>query len=136
MPAALLALLPAFVPVVSDGIRALINRVTGNAGAAPANVEEAIKLMAAETERLRVVAELDKPTGEISRWVSDLRAAFRYLAAGIIIIGGVLGTLTIVFFDVSPEVREFVWAYNEGMVMPVFSFLFGQRMWLSLKARA
>ena len=136
MPAALLALLPAFVPVVSDGIRALINRVTGNAGAAPANVEEAIKLMAAETERLRVVAELDKPTGEISRWVADLRAAFRYLAAGIIIIGGVLGTLTIVFFDVSPEVREFVWAYNEGMVMPVFSFLFGQRMWLSLKARA
>lgn len=132
MPAALLALLPAFIPVLSDGVRAVFSRLTGGAGANPANVQEAIALMAAETERLKAVAELDRPTGEISRWVADLRAAFRYVAAGIIILGGVAGTLCVVFLAVPEPIRQFVQAYNEGMVMPVFSFLFGQRMWLAM----
>jgi hypothetical protein len=132
MPAALLALIPAFVPVLADGVRAVFSRITGGAGANPANVQEAIQLMAAETDRLKAIAELDRPTGEISRWVADLRAAFRYVAAGLIILGGVVGTLCVVFLSVPEPIREFVRAYNEGMMMPVFSFLFGQRMWVAM----
>src|SRR5262245_56522023 len=77
--------LPALIPVVSDGVRAVIGRFSGGAGARPQNVEQTIKLQNADTDRLKALAELDKPSGEISRWVADLRASFRYIAAGFII---------------------------------------------------
>lgn len=72
----LATVLPALIPAASDGIRSVINRVTGGAGAKPANVREAIELMAADTERLKVLAQLDA-AGNISPWVANLRAMQR-----------------------------------------------------------
>jgi hypothetical protein len=125
-------LLPALLPVFSDGVRGLINRLTGGAGAQPANVEEAIKLMGAETEKLKALAELDKPAGDISRWVTDLRASFRYLAAALIIIGTFgLTVAPSIGMPVDIEVLDTAW----NMMGSVFAFMFGDRMYMGLKKR-
>ena len=118
-------ILPALLPAVVDGLKGLFTRMTGGAGARPASVDEAIKLMSAETEKLKVLAELDKPSGEISRWVADLRAAFRYLAAAIIIVTSMGVTVLMPQNPLAPYLLE--------MSGSVFAFLFGDRVYLHLK---
>lgn len=113
--------LPAFVPVISDAIRGIVGKFTNGAGAIPQNVDEEIKLMEARTKNLQVLAELDKPSGNISPWVSDLRASFRYVAAGVVI----LAAVTTLFIDVTPEVADLSW----GAAQSVWSFIFGDRMY-------
>jgi len=80
-----ITLVTALLPAVSDGVRGLINKWTGGAGAKPANVEEAVKLMGAEVDRLRALAELDKPEG-VSTWVANIRALQRPTAVLLILI--------------------------------------------------
>ncbi len=69
-------ILPAFIPVITDGVRGLINKVTGGAGAKPANVAEVVTLMDAETKRLEALAKIDHAEG-VSQWVSNVRAMQR-----------------------------------------------------------
>ena len=133
MPALLAMLLPALLPTFADGLRGIFNWATKGAGAEPANIEEAIKLMGAETERLRVVASLDQPSTNISLWVADLRASFRYIAAGLIILGGLGLVAAVVVLDPNERLVVFTDSYLQGLVAPVFSFMFGQRMHMSLK---
>ncbi len=118
---------PALIPAVADGIRGVFGRLTGGAGAKPQNVEEQIKLMTAENERLKAVAELDKPAENISPWVADLRASFRYVAGGLII----LGAISTIYAPVEPNVQEAVW----NLAGSVFAFLFGDRMYLKFAKR-
>ena len=124
-------LLPAVLPAVMDGIRSLIGRFTGGAGARPQNVDEAIKLKQADIDMLKALAEIDRPTGDISRWVADLRASFRYLAAAMII----LGTLGLAALDaagsviVNPEILSGML----DMMGSVWAFMFGDRMYFGLK---
>ena len=80
------AALPALLPVAADGIRGLFNKITGGAGAAPANVGEAVQLMEADTNRLQAIAEIDK-AGNVSQWVANIRALQRPVASGLIICG-------------------------------------------------
>lgn len=134
MPALLALLLPALLPILGDGVRSAFNFFTGGAGAQPANVDEAVKLMAAETEKLKALAELDRPAANISPWVSDLRGSFRYIAAGLIIVGGLFGVGAVVLGKADPNTIDFVNGYLQGIVAPVFSFMFGQHMYLSLKS--
>lgn len=85
-------LLPALLPVATDGIRGVFNRFTGGAGAKPANTQEVIALMQAETERLEALAEIDAAASNVHAWVNDVRALQRPVAAGLIIGGYVLAT--------------------------------------------
>lgn len=121
----LLALvLPALIPAVSDGFKGLFQKLFG--GTRPITVDDQIKLMQAETEKMKALAELDKPTGEISRWVADLRASFRYVAAGVIIISTVIS----IFVPQTPK------EFTEIMIQlsaSIFSFMFGDRVYLNLK---
>src|SRR4030066_1623754 len=89
MSALLALLLPALVPVASDAVRGIISKFTGGAGAIPQNVDEEIRLMNAKTENLKALADLDRPAGNISQWVADLRASFRYVAAGLLIVSAI-----------------------------------------------
>ena len=118
---------PALIPAVADGIRGVFGRLTGGAGAKPQNVEEQIKLMSAENERLKAVAELEKPAENISPWVADLRASFRYVAGGLII----LGAISTIYAPVEKDVQEAVW----NLAGSVFAFLFGDRMYLKFAKR-
>ena len=132
MPALLALLLPSLVPAAVDGVRGLFGWLFGSSGAQPQNVDDAVKLMQAETQKLQALALLDQPAGTISLWVADLRASFRYLAAAIII----LGTFSLIFakgagLEVSDEVIDVCLQLSGS----VFSFLFGDRMYLSLRGR-
>lgn len=118
---------PALIPAVADGLRGVFNKLTGNAGAKPANVEEQIKLMAAENERLKALAELDRPAENISSWVADLRASFRYIAGGLIIVSAV----STLYFNADLLVQDAVW----NLAGSVFAFLFGDRMYFKFVKR-
>ena len=133
MPALLGLILPALLPVLADGAKGIFNFFTGGATAEPANMDERIKLMGAELETLKALAALDQPSPNISLWVADLRASFRYIAAGLIVLGGLVGVGTVLFIDATAA--PFVNSYLQGVVGPVFSFMFGQRMYLSLRGR-
>jgi len=118
---------PALIPAVADGLRGVFNKLTGGAGAKPQNVEEQIKLMAAENERLKAVAELDKPAENISPWVADLRASFRYVAGGLII----LAAVSSLYVRTDLYLQDAVW----NLAGSVFAFLFGDRMYFKFSKR-
>jgi len=118
---------PALIPAVADGLRGIFSRLTGGAGAKPQNVEEQIKLMTAENERLKALAELDKPSENISPWVADLRASFRYVAGGLII----LGAVSTLYLPADLLVQDAIW----NLAGSVFAFLFGDRMYFKFAKR-
>lgn len=90
MSVLLSAIIPALLPAAADGVRAIINRVTGGAGAKPANVGEVIQLMQADVERLKALAQLDMVSGEIYKWASTLRALQRPALATLILVAYML----------------------------------------------
>lgn len=126
-------LLPALLPPVVDGIRSVIARFTGIGAAEPKTAEQLIAVMKAETERLKVIAELDRPAGEISKWVCNLRSSFRYIMAGVIIIS----TFTLFGLDSGGvfAVRSEIMTSLLHLMSAVFAFLFGDRVYLHLKGR-
>ena len=125
-------LLPSLIPVVADGVRNLFGWLFGGSGAKPQNVEEAIKLMAAETSKLEAIAKLDAPAPNISPWVADLRGSFRYLAAAMII----LGTFGFIAAkSTGLAVDDTVIDARLQMSGSVFSFMFGDRLYLSLRGK-
>lgn len=118
-------ILPALLPMVTDGLRGLFAKLTGGAGGMPVNLAERIQLMQAETEKLKALAEVDRPSGEVSRWVSDLRASFRYISiiaiwgvTGVAVVAGAAEAYTLVLLDLS------------GMCM---SFIIGERFYFKVK---
>ena len=119
--------IPALIPAVADGLRGIFSKLTGGAGAKPQNVEEQIKLMTAENERLKALAELDRPAENISPWVADLRASFRYIAGGLII----LAAVSSLYVRVDLYLQDAVW----NLAGSVFAFLFGDRMYLKFVKR-
>lgn len=118
-------LAPALVPALADGVRSLIGKFTGGAGAQPQNVAEAIQLMEAQTKRVQALAELDKLPDGASRWVVDLRGAFRYVVCGGVLAGAVGGVLLGV-----DQAASLVLLDLGGACM---SFIIGERMYLNLR---
>lgn len=85
---------PALLPAAADGVRAIFNKLTGGAGAKPANVDEVVTLMEAETDRLKALAAIDSAAGNVSAWVNNLRALQRPVAV-VMIISGYLGSIAL-----------------------------------------
>ena len=114
-------LLSALLPAGIDLVKGLIGGVGRKFGGL--SVDDEIKLMDANTSRLKGLAELDDPHGTPSQWVVDLRASFRYIAAAVFVVGG-LSTLF-----VAPTFAEL------GMeaALAASSFIFGERMMLKFK---
>ncbi len=119
-------LFPALLPAITDGVRGIFAKFTGGAGGSPQNVTERIQLMQAESERLKALAEIDKPIGEPDKWVTNLRSSFRYIA--IIIIW--LATVSAVFTPSVPEAITIILLDLSGACM---SFVIGERMYLTLR---
>lgn len=117
---------PALMPALTDGLRGIFAKVTGGAGGTPQNVNERIQLMQAETARLQALADIDKPSGEPSRWVTDMRSSFRYVA--ILIIW--LATIAAVF---TPDIAQSITLMMLDLSGACMSFVIGERMYLSLK---
>lgn len=115
------AIISALAPAAVDALKSLFGGLGRKIGGL--SVDDEIKLAGASVERLKALAVLDTPVGNPSQWVVDLRASFRYIAAGIFVIGG----LSTIF--VAPTFAPL----GLEAALAASSFIFGERMLLSLK---
>lgn len=116
-------LISALAPAAVDAAKSLFGGIGRRIGGL--SVDDEIKLKAADVERLKAVAQLDTPVGTPSQWVVDVRSSFRYIAAGLCV--------------VSPFVAMFVLPsalpVTVELAAGAFSFIFGERMLLSIKGQ-
>lgn len=117
-------IISALVPVGIEGVKQAAAKWLGTRPKAM-TVDEQLKLDNAEVERMRVIAELDKPIGNPSQWVVDLRSSARYIGALAVIAVGI-GSL---FIAVAPTVQAV--ALEAANI--AFGFLFGSRIVSSFK---
>lgn len=117
--------IPALLPAAADGVRAIFNKLTGGAGAKPANVEEVVTLMQAETARLEALAKIDSAAGNVSAWVNNVRALQRPVAV-VLIISGYLGSIAMVS---DGAVVENLASYANMVTF----YLFGDRSYMYIK---
>ena len=117
--------LPALVPVMADGARGLFAKFSGGAGGQPQNVAERIQLMQAQNERIKALAEIDQPSGEVSQWVANTRGIFRYA-----VISGIWTLTAVAMFTNTAEAYTLVLLDMSGASM---SFIIGERMYLGIK---
>lgn len=131
--------LPALLPGLLDGVKGLFQRLFG--GTKPVLPEDQIKLMKAEADKLTALAEIDKVYGQPSQWVTNLRASFRYLAAGFLL---ALSLVVIGFYvfhpgvKTDPEFGKSLYGIVEVLLQidgSLFFFLFGDRVYINLKKR-
>lgn len=111
-------IIASLVPVGIEGIKQAAARFFG--GVRATSVDEQIKLDTNEIEKIKALAELDKPMGLPSQWVIDLRASARYLGALAVISVGV-GSL---FIPVAAAIQAL--ALEAANI--AFGFLFGSRI--------
>ena len=114
------------LPAGIDLIKSLFGGIGRKIGGV--SVDDQIKLEESGVNRLKAVAELDNPYGAPSQWVVDLRASFRYVAAGALIVAG----MGLAGYGASLEDKEIFLAGLETAGSPFF-FIFGERMWVGLK---
>jgi hypothetical protein len=119
---------PALVPAITDGVRGIIGKYTGNAGAQPQNVAEAIQLMEAQTKRVQALAELDKLPDGADKWVINLRGSFRYVVCGGVVASAVAGT----YAGVNPAFLALLY----DLAGASMSFIIGERMYINLRGAA
>jgi hypothetical protein len=112
------SIIGALVPVGVEGIKQVMTRFFG--GVKATSIEDQIKLDNNEVEKVKALAELDKPIGQPSQWVVDLRASARYIGA-LAVIGVGISTL---YVPVEPEIK--VIALEAANI--AFGFLFGSRI--------
>lgn len=120
----LAALLPALLPAAIDAAKGLFGGLGRKIGGL--SVDDEIKLEMAGVEKLKALAALDTPTGTPSQWVVDLRASFRYLAAGVSIL---VGSYLAYKFQASPEALDLA----GQLIAAPFAFVFGERLYFGMK---
>lgn len=136
MSVLLTTILSAAVPLLGEvfkkGTDAFIGRFIGGIPK-PASVDEYIKMVNADTERVKAMATIDAiPDGmaeKVPTWVVALRASTRYLLAWVVIV-----TVAIALFSgVKDEATKLLMLELAGSV---WGFLFGERIrqsWIAKK---
>ena len=114
--------IPAVVDLFKSGASAAGRKWIG------LSVDDQIKLQTADISKLEALAKIDNPYGTPSQWVIDLRASFRYVAAGVLVIGG----LGLAAYGASTNQTPLIQTGLETAGTP-FLFIFGERMWNGFK---
>lgn len=125
------ALVPIFGETVRNGFNAIVGRIAGTAGVKPANIDEQIRLMNAETAKAQALAALDTvPDGaKLHPFIVNMRAGTRYLLSWAVI----LTTLAVVASNaVIDPVKATVLM---ELAASVWGFLFGDRIRVSWQSR-
>ena len=117
------SIIGALVPVGVEGIKQLMTNFFG--GVKATSIEDQIKLDTNEIEKLKALAELDKPIGQPSQWVVDLRASARYI--------GALAVITVGISTLYAPVDMHIQAIALEAANIAFGFLFGSRIVAGLK---
>lgn len=114
-------ILPAVLPAAMDAVKNLFGGLSRKIGGL--SVEDQVKLQGADIEKLKALAALDEVKGNPSQWVVDLRSSFRYLSAGLSIVGG----LGLMFYN--PDLSEL----GGQLISAPFAFIFGERLYMGLQ---
>lgn len=109
----------ALVPVAIEGVKQAAARWFG--GIRATSIDEQIKLDNNEIEKIKALAELDRPVGQPSQWVVDLRASARYLGALAVITTGIASLYI-------PGIEDTVKVVALEAANIAFGFLFGSRI--------
>lgn len=117
------SIIGALVPVGVEGVKQLMTNFFG--GVKATSIEDQIKLDTNEIEKIKAIAELDKPIGQPSQWVVDLRASARYIGALAVIVVGISTLYAPV------DVRIQAIALEAANI--AFGFLFGSRIVANLR---
>ena len=125
----LAAIVPQFLKSGTDILDKLSNRWIG------LSVDDQVKLKKADTDKLESLAKLDNPYGTPSQWVVDLRASFRYIAAGISVFAGV-GLIFFGFqtYGKDPLTAFAVAAIGVDLIGIPLAFIFGDRLSINTNA--
>jgi hypothetical protein len=122
--------LPAVVDVVKTAMGGLSQYIVRRAGGVqPTTIAEQIELDKANVEKLKAVAELDNPHGTPSQWVVDLRASFRYFAAGFSLVAFFASLLLVGAYPVIAPLIPIAGDLAAGAA----AFIFGERLLLKFK---
>lgn len=113
--------LPAVIDLIKNGFGAISRKWIG------LSVDDQIKLQNSDIQKLQALASLDNPYGTPSQWVVDVRASFRYIAAGASILAGIAIMLL-------PELQ--LGEIGAQLITMPFGFIFGERMYLTLTGKA
>ncbi len=116
--------LPSLIPVAVDGVRAVVNRFSKGAAAKPSNPDEVVKLMQAETDRLKALAEIDAG-GETYAWVEAVRKLQRPVYGLVALTAYIVAISTDAEPNVTMQIGE--WAQMFGF------YLFGDRTYMYLR---
>ncbi len=116
-------ILPAVLPALIDGLKNLAGGVSRRIGGL--SVDDQVKLQSADVAKLEALAKLDEVKGTPSQWVVDLRSSFRYLAAGLSILGG----MYLVYSN--PALVEL----GSQLISAPFAFIFGERLYMGLSGK-
>jgi hypothetical protein len=114
--------------MLTDGARGLINMWTGGAGAKPANAQEAVSLIDADIRKMEAIAKLDAVHGDVSMWVSNIRALQRPVSAAVVLLswGIVLGIYGDANIDTTINIVS-------NLASSVIFYLFGDRTYMHFK---
>jgi len=125
----LAAILPQLLKSGTDVIDKASNKWIG------LSVDDQVKLKQADVAKIESLAKLDNPYGTPSQWVVDLRASFRYLAAGVSVLAGV-GLLFYGFNTYSKDAITAlaVAAVGVDLIGIPFAFIFGDRLNINTSA--
>lgn len=124
-----IVLLSSLAPAIMDAFKHLATGLTRRWSGV--SIDDEIKIAKSDVERLTALAQLDTPVGTPSQWIVDLRAAFRYVAAVMLILGG----LALVWAGVKIEDHTLV-TNGLGLAAAPFSFIFGERLYLPMMGKA
>ncbi|MBA7603107.1 hypothetical protein ES703_10211 [subsurface metagenome] len=124
----LTTLLPALLPVIIDMVKVGWSKIIGVPTGEPMTFNERLEEKRLDIEKLKALAGLDKPTGNISQWVADLRASFRYIAVGVIVLAAIV-------YNFLPESYQNSVALNylNQLGASATFFIIGDRVYLGLK---
>jgi len=121
-----LTLVALFGPLIKSGGQALINKFAKGEQYKPANVDDAIKLMEAETKQLEARGKVGDTEGEALPWVTSVIK----LQRPIIVYGTITGFMIMSLIDLgTPEDKKMI---SEMATMVIF-WLFGERTMMRLK---
>lgn len=119
-------ILPALLPAAADGVRGLIAKLTGGAGANPQTVDEYIRLQEANNKRLELLANLEGQ-GDTYKWVEAIRKLQRP-----VVVFTTLATWVIVFLN-PKTYDDFTRDVVQSSASSVWFYLFGERGYMAIK---
>jgi hypothetical protein len=124
----LATVLPAFIPGLVDGFKMIFSKITGISMGEPKTFAEKLELEKLGIEKMKALAELDRPYGTIAPWVSNLRASFRYIA-----VGGILLATFIYCFLPTQSQNPVVLNFLSQLSGSATFFIIGDRVYLGIK---